>query len=312
MSPPDAAFYFDLASPLAYLAAERVLHTMPIATEWQPVLARELPAAESFEAFRCRNDEEIFRLEIVPSCRRTGPAGSALARPVPVRQRLCDARGHLREVDRPDRRLRAGRIPPGVCRRTLARRGRQRADRGSRLRDAPVRRAEGRRVALGRASSCRPLPGGRGARCRATCRRCVSGSACSTASAPWRTRRHTHVSAPALARARRERYGRRGGGHSRRRREETHTVRANRCFRLIVRRGGLAPGVPGQPRPHRPHRGGRDRRRRGRVLLGLPAPDASRRAREVREDLAGWIARTSSRAGVPWKRDEHQGMRACP
>jgi 2-hydroxychromene-2-carboxylate isomerase len=76
MSTADAAFYFDLASPLAYLAAERVLHTMPLATEWQPVLARtlkgtphdegqasRLPAAESFEAFRCRNDEEIFRLE---------------------------------------------------------------------------------------------------------------------------------------------------------------------------------------------------------------------------------------------------------
>jgi 2-hydroxychromene-2-carboxylate isomerase len=64
MSTPDAAFYFDLASPLAYLAAERVLHTMPIATEWQPVLARELPGAESFEAFRCREDEQIFRLEV--------------------------------------------------------------------------------------------------------------------------------------------------------------------------------------------------------------------------------------------------------
>jgi 2-hydroxychromene-2-carboxylate isomerase len=64
MSTPDAAFYFDLASPLAYLAAERVLHTMPSATEWQPVLARELPGAESFEAFRCREDEQIFRLEV--------------------------------------------------------------------------------------------------------------------------------------------------------------------------------------------------------------------------------------------------------
>lgn len=77
MSAPDAAFYFDLASPLAYLAAERVLHTMPVATEWQPVLARtlkgtphrsgqasELPGAESFEAFRCRDDEDIFRLEL--------------------------------------------------------------------------------------------------------------------------------------------------------------------------------------------------------------------------------------------------------
>jgi 2-hydroxychromene-2-carboxylate isomerase len=64
MSAPDAAFYFDLASPLAYLASERVLQAMPVACEWQPVLARELPAAETFEGFRCRDDEEIFRLEV--------------------------------------------------------------------------------------------------------------------------------------------------------------------------------------------------------------------------------------------------------
>jgi 2-hydroxychromene-2-carboxylate isomerase len=64
MSTPDATFYFDLASPLAYLAAERVLQTMPVATEWQPVLVKDLPGAESFEAFRCRDDEEIFRLEV--------------------------------------------------------------------------------------------------------------------------------------------------------------------------------------------------------------------------------------------------------
>jgi 2-hydroxychromene-2-carboxylate isomerase len=64
MSRPDAAFYFDLGSPLAYLAAERVLQSMPAACEWQPVLACELPAAETFEGFRCREDEEIFRLEV--------------------------------------------------------------------------------------------------------------------------------------------------------------------------------------------------------------------------------------------------------
>jgi 2-hydroxychromene-2-carboxylate isomerase len=64
MSTPDAAFYFDLASPLAYLAAERILHTMPVPCEWQPVLARELPGAESFEAFRCRRDEDVFRMEL--------------------------------------------------------------------------------------------------------------------------------------------------------------------------------------------------------------------------------------------------------
>ncbi|HXC46430.1 MAG TPA: DsbA family protein [Solirubrobacteraceae bacterium] len=60
----DAAFYFDLASPLAYMAAERVLQTMPIATEWQPVLANELPGHESFAAFRCREEQDIFRLEL--------------------------------------------------------------------------------------------------------------------------------------------------------------------------------------------------------------------------------------------------------
>jgi 2-hydroxychromene-2-carboxylate isomerase len=40
---PAAAFYFDLASPLAYLAAERVLHVLPGPAEWVPVLATRLP-----------------------------------------------------------------------------------------------------------------------------------------------------------------------------------------------------------------------------------------------------------------------------
>jgi len=33
-----AAFYFDLASPRAYLAAERILHMLPGPAEWRPVL----------------------------------------------------------------------------------------------------------------------------------------------------------------------------------------------------------------------------------------------------------------------------------
>jgi 2-hydroxychromene-2-carboxylate isomerase len=41
------AFYFDLGSPDAYLLAERVLHAMPVATEWVPVLASELPGHET-------------------------------------------------------------------------------------------------------------------------------------------------------------------------------------------------------------------------------------------------------------------------
>jgi len=58
------AFYFDLASPLAYLAAERVLHVLPGAAEWQPVLASELPLAETHDAYRCPQEREVERAEI--------------------------------------------------------------------------------------------------------------------------------------------------------------------------------------------------------------------------------------------------------
>ena len=37
-----ATFYFDLASPLSYLAAERALDVLPEPAEWQPVLLSEL------------------------------------------------------------------------------------------------------------------------------------------------------------------------------------------------------------------------------------------------------------------------------
>lgn len=60
----DTAFYFDLASPLAYIAAERVLQAIPGPLEWQPVLARELPGAESFESYRCETEVQVFRAEI--------------------------------------------------------------------------------------------------------------------------------------------------------------------------------------------------------------------------------------------------------
>jgi 2-hydroxychromene-2-carboxylate isomerase len=67
MPAPDAAFYFDLASPPAYLVAEQILHVLGGArfhVEWQPVLAGELSNAESFKAYRCQAEEESFRLEI--------------------------------------------------------------------------------------------------------------------------------------------------------------------------------------------------------------------------------------------------------
>jgi 2-hydroxychromene-2-carboxylate isomerase len=58
--PPTAAFYFDLASPLAYVAAERILHVLPGPAEWRPINAGELPGAERFDAFRCAEEREVF------------------------------------------------------------------------------------------------------------------------------------------------------------------------------------------------------------------------------------------------------------
>jgi 2-hydroxychromene-2-carboxylate isomerase len=68
----DAAFYFDLASPLAYIAAERVLRVVPGPLEWKPVLARELPGVDTFESFRCETDEQVFRTETERRARELG------------------------------------------------------------------------------------------------------------------------------------------------------------------------------------------------------------------------------------------------
>jgi len=65
-----ATFYFDLASPACYLAAERILHVLPGPAEWQPVLARDLGGPQPFDAPRCEKEEEVFRAEIARRARR--------------------------------------------------------------------------------------------------------------------------------------------------------------------------------------------------------------------------------------------------
>jgi 2-hydroxychromene-2-carboxylate isomerase len=60
-APPErAAFYFDFASPEAYLAAERVLQTLPFAAEWVPIRA---PRAWD-DGFRCAEERAIAQSEI--------------------------------------------------------------------------------------------------------------------------------------------------------------------------------------------------------------------------------------------------------
>jgi 2-hydroxychromene-2-carboxylate isomerase len=57
----QAAFYFDLASPEAYLAAEQVNQALPAIPEWIPIDASRLPAPERFDGWRCENDALVYR-----------------------------------------------------------------------------------------------------------------------------------------------------------------------------------------------------------------------------------------------------------
>jgi 2-hydroxychromene-2-carboxylate isomerase len=41
-SADQPVFYYDLGSPECYLAAEQIIHVLPVMAEWQPVLATEL------------------------------------------------------------------------------------------------------------------------------------------------------------------------------------------------------------------------------------------------------------------------------
>ena len=62
-------FYFDLASPDAYLAAERVMHVLPEIPEWIPVRLGGL-AAGGVGAFRCAEEEQIYRADVDDRARR--------------------------------------------------------------------------------------------------------------------------------------------------------------------------------------------------------------------------------------------------
>ena len=81
------AFFFDLGSPDAYLLAERILQTMPVATEWIPVHAAGLPGAESFDAFRCAEERDIVLGQFADAVARRGLQPLRWPDPFP-----CDSR----------------------------------------------------------------------------------------------------------------------------------------------------------------------------------------------------------------------------
>jgi 2-hydroxychromene-2-carboxylate isomerase len=56
--------YYDLASPEAYLTAERAADVLGVVPEWQPIHLAELPGAGELNAFRCAEERDIFRAEL--------------------------------------------------------------------------------------------------------------------------------------------------------------------------------------------------------------------------------------------------------
>jgi 2-hydroxychromene-2-carboxylate isomerase len=63
-------FYYDLGSPEAYLAAERVMAALPVVPEWTPILAAGLPGFEPGDppARRAAVEQRAGELHVQPLC----------------------------------------------------------------------------------------------------------------------------------------------------------------------------------------------------------------------------------------------------
>ena len=59
----SAVFYYDLASPDAYLAAERVVEVLGGVAQWEPVLLEGLRGG-SLDAFRCGEERDVYMVEL--------------------------------------------------------------------------------------------------------------------------------------------------------------------------------------------------------------------------------------------------------
>src|SRR4051794_41875899 len=82
LHPAQPRFYYDFASPDAYLAAERVMHVLPEVPEWIPVRLGGL-AAGGVGAFRCAEEETIYREDVEARARRYGLQAGRRAQPFP-------------------------------------------------------------------------------------------------------------------------------------------------------------------------------------------------------------------------------------
>ena len=232
---------------------------MPVAVEWVPVHAAGLPGGGPFEAFRCAEERDIALARRRAHGGRARPAARALARPVPVRQRLRDAGRDVRAADRAHGRVRARRLPPGLRGRPLARGLRERPDRGERP-----------------------------ARCtRPRCSR--RAGSCGSCGGAW-TRATHEAAARGVARRppcgchRRGLPRRRAARATRRRRSAPGHEARPRSLPPGHRRGGRAPAALA-PGPRRPGRGRSTSTKARSCSSGTSRRPRAPRAAALREDL---------------------------
>ena len=147
---PRVSFFFDLASPWTYLAAERVDRRFAD-VRWQPAVGDALPGgrdARARSAAPSRSRAGELRMPLVWPEAQPRPGAAPCASP----RSPSSAAARAEFV--------AGRQPPGLLRRLRRRRPRDPGRGGRRRRPRP------RRVPARRAASCgRDGPHGAGARC---------------------------------------------------------------------------------------------------------------------------------------------------
>ena len=88
-TPEGPAFYFDLANPECYLAAERVIGVLPVAAEWIGISAPDLPGADTLEGFRCEADREAYFDRIARTAARRGLQPLVWPQPFPADSRFA-------------------------------------------------------------------------------------------------------------------------------------------------------------------------------------------------------------------------------
>jgi 2-hydroxychromene-2-carboxylate isomerase len=102
MSVEPGLFCFEIADPLCYLAAERVLqvaHDRPL--EWLPVAASSLPAGPRTGALRCQAEIEAFQEDVERQAARLGLQPIRWPAPFPFEGELAMlAATYAREIGR--------------------------------------------------------------------------------------------------------------------------------------------------------------------------------------------------------------------